>query len=250
MIGNTKYYPSPSAVTYFINGLFIDDVFRVDFERKVTHQPVWGFDSQQYDFIARGKEIVSGNIIVNFRYPGYLRAAIKRNKSALPDVATSLSNQNKTYIQTLDPLTLSDKMKSLGHAMAKKKAIAAGYRSVRGYQEPTEFSPASASTVMIDSLKQELMKRYGSMPQEERGNPMYDSILDDKAITPFDLTVRYGPHGVSGGFVRVFKDCIIIGEGQTVSANAGVGGDFSSSAQPILEIYPFFAKTIQITRNT
>jgi hypothetical protein len=221
MISNTKYYPSPSAVTYYINGLFIDDVFRVDFERKVTHQPVWGFDSQTYDFIARGKEVVSGNIIVNFRYPGYLRAAIKHSKSPLPDIQTSLQDQNRTYIQNLDPIALADKMKSIGNAFNKNanrppsgfSKYPNGWKSEQlGPLNPTGTSPrfptsadyASTSLTMIDMLKKELMKKYGSMPQEETNNPLYDSILDDKTITQFDLTVRYGPHGVSGGFVRVF----------------------------------------------
>lgn len=263
MITNLKFYPSPSVVTYYINGLFIDDVFRVDFERKVTHQPIWGFDSQTYDFVARGKEVVSGNIIVNFRYPGYLKAAIQHSKSAIKDVNVSMQDQNRSYIQTLDPLELSERMKSLGHTFGKRVTSGKPKQNLDGtwnLEPPSRNGEASTlqefetiksspGNTMIGVLKEELMKKYGSMPQEEsQESAIYSSILDDEKIVPFDLVVRYGMQGISSGFVRVFKECVIIGEGQTVSANAGVGGDLSSSAQPILEIYPFFCRTIVVEK--
>lgn len=259
MITNLKFYPSPSVVTYYINGLFIDDVFRVDFERKVTHQPIWGFDSQTYDFVARGKEVVSGNIIVNFRYPGYLKAAIQHSKSAIKDVNVSMQDQNRSYIQTLDPLSLSERMKSLSYKMGPVKVDTVPTQNLDGswnlHGGPSinlrnvPGQKGGAGATMIGVLKEELMKKYGSMPQEEsQESAIYSSVLDEEKITPFDLVVRYGMQGISSGFVRVFKECVIIGEGQTVSANAGVGGDLSSSAQPILEIYPFFCRTIVVEK--
>ena len=99
-------------------------------------------------------------------------------------------------------------------------------------------------------VKDMYMQKY-AMPEvlydDEQGSP--GSALD--LLQTFDLVVEY-TH-VGGGqvldpqtpaFKRIFRDCYLTGEEQTVSATAGVGNDLSSSAQPILEIYPFFCKTI------
>jgi hypothetical protein len=70
----------------------------------------------------------------------------------------------------------------------------------------------------------------------------------DKDHKPFDIIVRYGFQDRPGGYVRVFKDINLIGEEQVVSAQAGAGGDISSSAQPLLEVYPFFCRTIEVKK--
>ena len=76
----TKFYPTPSDVRCYIGNIELDDVFRVDFKRQINHQPVYGYNDQKYGFVAKGKELVTGQIVMNFRYPGYLNAAIKKAK--------------------------------------------------------------------------------------------------------------------------------------------------------------------------
>mgnify|MGYP007114377421 CR=1 FL=1 len=56
-------------------------------------------------------------------------------------------------------------------------------------------------------------------------------------------------HHLDGGFRRIIRDCVIVGESSTYSAAAGAGNDMSSSAQPIFEIYPFFARTVDVTTD-
>ena len=59
----SRHYPTPTTTTYYVDQYLIDDVYRVDFHRKVTEQPIWGYASRQYDFIARGIEIVTGKLL-------------------------------------------------------------------------------------------------------------------------------------------------------------------------------------------
>jgi len=240
-IKTNRFYPTPASVTYYIGDILIDDMFRVDFQRKVDHQPVWGYDSQTYDFVARGKEIVSGSIIINYRYPGYLKAAIQRyyeNKNKTNQIVNNnIMGEEEvaydpTFFRTLDKLDLENKVKVLGNQLIKNNRT---------------------TVAMVSKLKENMRKLYGAngttAEEADGSTEFYQSILDQKQIYQFDLSVRYGFQNVTGGYIRRFKDCVIIGESETVNAAAGLGGDLSSSAQPILEVYSFFAKTIEVIKS-
>jgi len=250
-----RFYPSPSNVTYYIRDLLIDDVFRVDFQRKANHQPIWGFDSTTFDFVARGKEMVNGSIILNYRYPGYLRNAILEAANADYDtkkiVNQRMENANNskdpvTFFQTIDNMTLENKAKMISNEISKKLLQD---RAIKDYRA----LPGSLRTsTLVTELKNNMRKMYGTHTTRD-GDPSdkedyFRSILDEKELQFFDLIVRYGYQGVSGGYIRTFKSCLIYGESQTISAAAVGGGDLSSSAQPILEVYPFLAKTIVTSR--
>lgn len=238
VVNNTRFYPSPSVVTYYIKDVWIDDIFRVDFQRKVNYQPIWGYDSRKYDFVTKGKELVTGNIVINYRYPGYLRAAIKRaqiiDEGTTSIVDKQLSNQptdvdDPAFIHTLDSLTLEQKAALVGN----KLLFASDAKGLGKNQ------------ALIDILKSTLRNNYGSDPQEDMLHSL-DSPLSETDIMPFDLRLQYGFPNSNGTYSRIIKNCILIGESETISASAGVSSDMSSSAQPILEVYSFFAREITV----
>ena len=90
-----RFYPTPSTCTYTLHksnkygdnhggdAMLVDDMYRVDFQRRISHQPIYGYDDTQFAFVAQGKELVTGNMIINFRYPGYLRNLILAEKLAV-----------------------------------------------------------------------------------------------------------------------------------------------------------------------
>lgn len=244
-----RFYPSPSVITYYIGDLLIDDIFRVDFQRKVTHQPIWGYDSRLYDFIAEGKEIVTGNIIINYRYPGYLKNAINSYAAGAletsQEVALRFENEKKqtyspTFFAELDSLNTDQRASYLANTLLQKT--------------PFQSSQINNSVIekSISRIKQDIRKVYGANSSSEESpgdSDFFKSPIDDRSIIRFDLVTRYGFQNIAGGYIRKFKDCVLIGESETVSASASAGGDMSSSAQPILEIYPFFARTIETIKS-
>ncbi|RMG69777.1 MAG: hypothetical protein D6710_08300 [Nitrospirae bacterium] len=234
-----RFYPTPSTVKYYIQGIELDDIYRVDYNRTVRHNPVYGYDSKKFGFIARGKELVTGNIIVNYRYPGYLTTAILNftvNESAAKvGVENKFGNKNSTFVSKETLEVDLGAIDGLGSVDDKAKAIA--NRLLEG-----NFL---SNDEIIARLKKNFEDRH-LRRQEEEDFSIYSSPLDiDLAKLKFDMTVRYGFQDIEHGYVRVFKDCYLIGESETVSAAAGTGGDMSSSAQPILEVYPFFCRTIE-----
>jgi hypothetical protein len=246
-----RFYPTPATVKYYINDIELDDMYRVDFQRSINYQPIYGYNSMQYDFVAKGKELVNGNLIINYRYPGYLAMAILNALLASNSTKDAMStiddrknlkfkdNKFKTeqLINYLDKANIStnDKLKTIANSI----------------KESLDFDKAltneNIANILQDKYIKKLPKDSGSLANQLKSTQdkksVLSSILDYQRVIKFDLTVRYGFQDVES-YVRIFKDCVITGEGETVSAAAGGGNDISSSAQPILEIYPFFAKTI------
>lgn len=268
MINTQRFYPSPSTVTYFINDILIDDMFRVDFQRKVNYQPIWGYDSRKFDFIAKGKEIVTGNLIINYRYPGYLRAAIKAAGEAndATRIAAEREIENKQnsaieqgFLQEIDSQILEDKSKILSNLILKNsKSLFYKRNSTSLFnRQVSDLSAGMRADLnigtfrnqsLVNELKSKLRSYYGSEPEEEQNND-FKSPLDEDDIIAFDLTMSYGFEGRGQPYSRIIKDCVLIGESETVSASAGISDDMSSSAQPILEVYSFFARTIEVKQG-
>jgi hypothetical protein len=261
MINTQRFYPSPSTVTYFINDVWIDDMFRVDFQRKVNYQPIWGYDSRKFDFIAKGKEIVTGNLIINYRYPGYLRAAIKNSNNSNDAlrliVQREIENRQDsaigdTFLQEIDSQTIEQKSRLLSNKIiSANRTLFNEYGNV-ATQSINRSGRIDARTFrnqsLINDLKSKLRSYYGSESEEEQISD-FSSPLDENEIMTFDLTMSYGFEGRGQTYSRIIKDCVLIGESETVSASAGISDDMSSSAQPILEVYSFFARTIEVKQG-
>jgi hypothetical protein len=248
-----KYYPTPSSTTYYINEYIIDDMFRVDFNRQVKHQPIWGYDSTKYDFIAKGKEIVTGNLIINFRYPGYLRNVLTEHRARTDAVEGWLQRKNMADVNNIVKAdqelgeSLLETFDNTFH-ISEKNALVSNI--MLGEREQSAARQSKELDQNILAIKKSLEERFfmstHSTEEESPTGARLDSPMDGGEIINFDMSVRYGFQGVPGGFVRVFKDVVLLGEQETVSASVNMGGDMSSSAQPILEIYPFVCRTIEI----
>ena len=285
---NRRIYPTPSTTKYYISQSgggdlhLIDDMYRVDFQRRVSHQPVYGYNSRRFDFVAQGKELTTGNLVINFRYPAYLYnlVAVALVEKKLNDDAASkaiwkgerlpgmLDFDPANTFATLQGMENSeDKLKFMANILfddhahlsavggAKNKNYYSSLSNLKSIDTQFDTSGISSrnpinSQLKLAELVKDMYKRKfaGAEPAPD----VADGPLDRGLFDPndgFDIIVQYGPDTnikpLSSTFSRIFRDCYLTGEEETVSATAGVGNDLSSSAQPILEIYPFFCKNVE-----
>jgi hypothetical protein len=240
-----RFYPTPSTTRYFIQGVEIDDIFRVDFRRNVQHQPIYGYNSKQYGFIAEGKELVMGSIIINFRYPGYLRNIVLRQlqgkERMQEEFGSKFSTENAISNASLQ-MTLDDV--DMQGSTTDKMAILANRMT-----EALRTQRVATNNDIVKKLKDVFEQKFYSTTRVDEPTAL-ESPLSTHRAYPFDLSVQYGfHHGNAIPYHRVFRDCVLTGESETVSAAAGAGNDMSSSAQPILETYQFFARTIDTVQG-
>ena len=238
---SNRFYPTPSDVRCYINGIEIDDMFRVDTKRQVNHQPIYGYNDQQFGFIAKGKELITGQLVLNFRYPGYLTAALEKAATTkiLSDEVFKESFERSAIPVPKDILDFS----AMDGMSTDQKLSHIAERFERDI---------GTNQYIVDRLKMQFDKAYNAEDDVDNTPAgMFDSPLDRGThLYIFDMTVKYGNHEKEAGFRRIFRDCVLIGESSTYSAAAGAGNDMSSSSQPIFEIYPFFARTVDVVSNT
>lgn len=225
---STKY-PSPAEVKVFINNNWIDDAYRVDYTVSNPRTPLYDYTSTFYKDVAEGHTIVHGQIVINFRFVGYLTKAIEDPKAFRPESFQSRSLNKQSYP---DPARNVDQSSELMRDLLEgsdneKISKLLGYKRLGALDQVKQVS----DFLFSDNPKGDLTKQAGT-----------DSTTHRKR-TPFNLEIRYG--GQESLYNKVIQDCYIVGESQVISAAAVAGGDMSASGMPIFEVYSFFGRRIK-----
>lgn len=85
---NDQYFSGVQA-SVFIGDVWVDDVVSLDFNVDHAREPVYGYGSQHFDFLPKGRILVTGTFTINFREPNYLWMILARYKVFNPeDIAT------------------------------------------------------------------------------------------------------------------------------------------------------------------
>lgn len=207
-------YLTPTNVSIWVGDAKVDDAYRVDWEARSAKTPLYGWADKQYRSVAEGREIITGRLIITYRFPGYL--------------FTALSNIGVTRHKP-DDRTVSDLRNTLidlrGGTTEKRVE--------------TLMRTAQQGTLQ-DFNKHKLLMEAMLSSNTAQDKSMY-KLSADKG---FDISVRYGPVDAYH-LEKVLRDVHIVGESQTVSASATGGGDISSSGSPIFEIYSFLCREIK-----
>jgi len=69
-------YFSPCQISLYVGDIWIDDMADIQYEVRDEKLPVYGFADQYYRATLRGRTIVTGVLVINFRFKGYLSNAI------------------------------------------------------------------------------------------------------------------------------------------------------------------------------
>jgi len=165
--------------------------------------------------VAEGHSIVQGQLIINYRFPGYLVYAINDKLQKDPGIVRSL-DQAAELFRDLSKGSSADKVSKLMI-----------YKKLGAMNNAKQF----ANTLYGD----------GSSTQSKTTS----RVMTQTNMVPggFDIHIRYG--GEEALYTKIIRACQVIGESQVISAAAIGGGDMSSSGMPILEVYTFFGKEIE-----
>ena len=211
-----KYY-TPCNVGIYIGGYKVSDAFRVDWDARDSKTPLYGWADETYSAVTNGRKIVTGRLVINYKYPGYLSTAISEfTRGQNPINGAAVVKANDEFNQ-LREKSSEERVKFLAQLAAKN------YGDNRLGDFAKNFSGSS-----ID---------FGN------GLTAY-GIEAYKQKNTFDILVTYGDILKEQHIEVTLKDAYIVGQSQTISASATGGGDVSSSGSPIYEIYSFFAKEI------
>lgn len=211
-------YPTPSNVKLYIGDVYLDDAYRVDWQAQNPKTPLYSWADNKYRAVAQGREIVSGRLIINYRFPGYLIAALEGQTGGEPIYYNDIKNAVARNVETMATATTEDRIEALMSAHTKN-------------DDGQDLDILQAALKSINS------------PNLSTASKNKKTAYQAGAQIPFDIKIIYGD--VEGYHLsKTLRDCHITGESQTISGAATGGGDMSSSGSPIYEVYSFFCRSV------
>jgi len=226
-------YLAPSSTSVWIGGIKIDDAFRVDWKASNAKSPLYGWADKQYRAVADGRQLVTGRLIINYRFPGYLYTAIQNSKTGISNNADIVKERAKLRenLTVLQGGTTDAKIELL------LKSLQRG--------DLTEFHRHGAllQTMYASDTQSVENSSFSQNPSDSSITPAYRIPINRG---PFDIRILYGStHMDSYQIEKLIRGVYIVGESQVISGSATGGGDISSSGSPIYEVYNFMAKELK-----
>jgi hypothetical protein len=235
------YFPSAQNVTIFIDGIYIDMSFRLDWKDSQPKVPVYGYNDHVYTRTARGRKLVQGYLVTNFVVPNYLGVLLERG-TRKEDM-----KRGQEFDQFIDalPESSTDKAEAIarelfGAGLSSKDTLdfAWNYRR-EGPGGTTAYWDENIQPHLdpIESRNERI--RMGLIARFAQGKsslfvPEMSSALEYRA--PFDMSIYYHDPDVAPWYVQL-EGVEITDVSQTISA-AGAEG----SSEPVYETTEFIAK--------
>lgn len=222
-------YPTPSQCRLFIDDIWIDDAHQVDHKTENARIPIYGYNRSKFITVAHGKELVTGSVVVNFRFPNYLGYAIQE---ALGGKKNVMQRGEKTG----DPRRLASpelsrsEMRDVLRQMKGTDATGRLKLLAESVERGTFHQVGGLSRVLFD-------RDLADLPGTE-----YDPVQITEDVGGFRMQLTYG-HVSGRSVVETIEECYITGRGKSMTASAG-GGGASSSGSVVYEVYPFIARSV------
>jgi len=233
-------YPTPAQTSVFIGDMYIDDAYRLSLEAEHPRVPLYGYNRNTFSVVADGKVLITGNLTINYRFPGYLTQAIETHRQRV--FRQTVADERYLPLGETRGLLPEHREPPPSRQWIKKK-----FEELRKTDKSADrllllANSLQAGTFRPTSQILETMFSVGAHQRPFSSQHSSPALMKSRG-GGFDIQVAFGDgHGPQR--VDLIRDCFITGMGKTISASAG-GGDVSVSGMPIYEIYPFIARTIE-----
>jgi hypothetical protein len=218
----SKQYPSPAEVKIYIGpDMWIDDAYRIDYTVANNRVPLYDYTSPYFKDVAEGNHLVQGQLIINYRFPGYLKKAFLKQLMRDSDFANDLNKQAQITRQMI------------GSNPAERVQLLLAAKKLGTFEATKMLSEDLFSSDLKPNPRKKLTDNSGiAIEDNATSHTMY----------PFSIVIKYG--GEEALYQKRIENCVILGESQTISASAIAGGDLSASGMPIYEVYSFLGRKI------
>ena len=234
------YYPTASTVAVFLNGLHIDQAYRLDYKDNVPKIPIFGYNDYEFTQVARGKGYVQGMLIINFTVAHYLTLVLNSKANAfvpkLYNYQPPSKASNRALVGSIEQ-SLYNELPPENDSNGKPWTARAEYIATL-----ISNKDSSLKTKVKDALWNFFTKE--TINANKRRND--DAPIDRELQNPLTITsngtigntidVYYTDPQASAWFLR-FNDVHFYDVSQQIS-QAGAEG----SSEPLYEIYSFLAK--------
>jgi hypothetical protein len=239
----TFIYPTASTVAVFINGMHIDQAYQVQYKESTNKIPIYGYNDHIFTKVAKGRQAVSGVLVINFMFPGYLNAALDSKyqaESSLPpalypqkDIQGSLREAYDESLEKTIEQQLATELPSLESTAS---------RQARAEYIADLISSKDTKQKTIKALVNQFENRDAVSFDTPAGKLPLDKLRIKSLESPIELSSRnitidiYYQDPQSSDWYLSFKNVHFYDVSQTIS-QAGAEG----SSEPLYEVYSFMA---------
>lgn len=253
-------YPTAGDARVYINEFWIDDTLRVDYSIDHPKIPMWGYHQKYTADVAAGKVLVTGNMMIHFRYPGYLMYAISQKLGreaveelsrrlqtdentapVLPGQASGQNNAPYTPVENNrsaeDLIQLIDSIRHMTPEQRIQRLVEAGV--------PGEFTRVSdiMNALYNDTVGEAEANRADYLDPVEMGPNDYAN-----GRKGFDIDILYSraqDNYGRGYYMRETIEGVHLTRRRKIINAATTGSDLGGSGQSLVEIYPFIARKVK-----
>lgn len=236
------YYPTASTCAVFINGIHVEQSFRLDYKESMPRTPIFGYNDYYFSKAAIGKNLIQGVLIVNFTVPFYLNFVLEQQEEAFVpklynyDIKTNKQSAANNYIKNVNSLLMSELPSNSTEDSKKARAefiatlISGPDTKIRAETERAVYEMFDASIIEEDRSTV-----FSPVPlkQVSLDSPLTVNQLTDNGIL---LDVYYSDPSNSAWFTRFYNVHFF-----DISQQANQAGAEGSS-EPLYEIYSFIAQ--------
>lgn len=226
-------YPTPSQSAIYIGEYHIDDAYAVDWNSNDSNSPLYTYFKKTYVNVSLGKQLVTGSLAINFRYPGYLTYAVAEARKTFTTAQINEISQHtrdgkaslEFYLDTMRSGSTEDRLRLLMESAA---------------QGAEQLDKMSALSFMAQS--------GGANIDQGGATTRYLEVFDvqnpwEVETSPIDIWVHYGDLDQSH-IADIIEDVMFTGKSKQIQAGVLSGGGISASGNNILELYSFYAKRV------
>lgn len=228
-------YPTPAQVSIFLKEIWLDDAYRVEVRDENRQIPLYGYSESEFTAVAQGKRLVNGSLIINYRYPEYLRAAIDNHGKKRVEMDRTVA-----LAHVLREASIEDRISILELARQQGVGKEMGEVFADKYFPEVEVIDPNMTEEQKDRLAEAYYNKNPSvshLPSSMRVDP--DEEISIKVM--FDTPNR-------AKYYTIIEGVHLVGRAMTIRNSAQGGGDASSSGQNLYELYTFFARRISNRR--
>jgi len=230
------YYPTASNVAVFLNGLHVDQAYRIDYKDNVPKIPIFGYNDYEFTQVARGKGYVQGMLIINFTVPHYLSTVLDYKSSPfvprlynyLPPSKSSddqlQANLKQAFLTDLPPDDTTVGKQARAEYIAS--LISKKDKNLKAKVKKALYDFYDSGLATEEQADSVIKMREVANPLTIKSNTEAGNTIDVYYTDPQDAT----------WFLR-FNDVHFYDVTQQIS-QAGAEG----SSEPLYEIYSFLAK--------
>lgn len=238
------FYPTASTCAIFLNGIHIEQAFRVDYKESLPRTPIFGYNDTYFTKVARGKNLIQGLIILNFTVPFYLNAVLDKQSNAfVPKLYNYELGMNNEASKQAYQESITNKLATElppNHDETTRNARAEYIASLLTSKDPNK--QISVERALYEFFNPDQDGEISAFNEAKRRPVSIDSPLINDQLTENGviLDVYYSDPSNAVWFCR-FTNVHIFDVSQQIS-QAGAEG----SSEPLYEIYSFIAQKREV----